>query len=91
MYKPKNTKERVAHRYKISVGQLKKVVSMVEKGVYCVDILLQSQAIQKALKETDNVLLENHLKTCASKAIRSGRGNKAIAEIMDVFKKRVSK
>jgi CsoR family transcriptional regulator, copper-sensing transcriptional repressor len=86
MYKPKDTKERIAHRLKISVGQLKKVIEMVEQHKYCIDILHQSQAVQKALRETDNLILENHLHTCAADAIKKGKGKEAIAEVMAVVK-----
>jgi DNA-binding FrmR family transcriptional regulator len=87
MYKPKDTQERIAHRLKISMGHLKKVIAMVESKDYCIDILHQSQAVQKALRETDNVILENHLKTCAADAIRQGKSKQAIAEVMAVVKK----
>ncbi|MBI5220277.1 MAG: metal-sensing transcriptional repressor [Candidatus Liptonbacteria bacterium] len=87
-YKPKSEKERVLHRYKISLGQLRKVTAMVEGGEYCIDILSQSQAVQKALRETDNLLLANHLKTCAARSIQAGKQNKAIAEIMEIFARR---
>ncbi len=55
---------------------------------YCIDILHQSQAVQKALKEVDNLILENHLKTCASDAIKKGNQEEAIDEIMNIFKKK---
>jgi DNA-binding FrmR family transcriptional regulator len=87
MYKPKDTQERITHRLKISVGQLKKVIEMVESNKYCIDILHQSQAVQKALRETDNLILENHLNTCAADAIKKGKGKEAIAEVMAVVKK----
>lgn len=87
MYKPKNHKDRVIHRLKISLGHLKKVISMVEDGEYCIDIIHQSQALQKAVKNVDELILENHLKTCAAKAIRSGKEKEAIAELMGIIKK----
>ena len=40
-----------------------------------------------ALKETGNVILENHLKGCVADAISEGKKDEAIAEIMQVFKK----
>lgn len=86
-YRPKDTQERIVHRLKIARGQLEKVISMVEANEYCIDVLHQSQAVQKALKETDNLMLENHLKTCATDAIGKGRKDEAIAEVMTVFKK----
>ncbi len=87
-YTPKNEKERILHRYKISLGQLRKVAEMVEGGTYCIDVLSQSQAVQKALRETDNVLLKNHLKTCVAHSIKTGKQGKAIDEVMEVFAKR---
>lgn len=87
MYRPKDTTERILHRLKISQGHLKKVIKMVEEDKYCIDILHQSQAIQRALKEADNLILENHLRTCAAEAIKKGKQKEAVAEIMNVFKR----
>lgn len=87
MYRPKNTQERILHRLKIAQGHLNKVLKMVESDEYCIDVLHQSQAVQKALKETDNLMLENHLKTCALDAIGKGKKDQAIEEVMQVFKK----
>ncbi|MDP3941344.1 MAG: metal-sensitive transcriptional regulator [bacterium] len=87
MFQPKNPKERILHRLKIARGHLEKVISMVEKDEYCIDILHQSTAVQKALSETDFVILENHLKTCAADAIKQGKQEEAIKEIMEVIKK----
>ncbi len=87
MYKPKTQQERILHRLKISLGHMKKVLNMVEEGSYCIDVIHQSKAVQKALKETDHLILENHLRTCAAKAIREGKEKKAIEEIMGIIKK----
>lgn len=87
MYRPKDTQERILHRFKIASGHLKKVIKMVEDQEYCIDIIHQSQAVQKALREADNLMLENHLKTCAADAIKKGRQDEAVQEVMNVFKK----
>ncbi len=86
-YRPKDTKERILHRLKIAQGHLKKVQQMVEDDTYCIDIIHQTQAIQHALKETTNVILENHLKGCVTDSIRSGKQDEAVAEVMNVFRK----
>ena len=62
---------------------------MAQNKEYCIDILQQSTAVQKSLAQIDNLILENHLKTCAADAIRRGDSEKAIAEIMQVFKKNI--
>jgi len=86
-FRPKDTQERILHRLKIAQGHLDKVLKMAAGQEYCIDVLHQSQAVQRALKEADNLMLENHLKKCATDAIRGGDSQKAIAEVMEVFKK----
>ncbi|OGH18176.1 MAG: hypothetical protein A3F31_00285 [Candidatus Levybacteria bacterium RIFCSPHIGHO2_12_FULL_38_12] len=87
MFKLNNSRERTVHRLKIARGHLEKVLKMVEEQEYCIDILHQSQAVQKALFEIDSLILENHLTTCATNKIKEGKGEEAIAEIMEVFRK----
>lgn len=86
-YRPKDIQERILHRLKIARGHLKKVIQMVEQDTYCIDVLHQSHAVQKALKEVDHLMLENHLQKCAADAIGKGRKDEAIKEVMQVFKK----
>ncbi|MBI2600773.1 metal-sensing transcriptional repressor [Candidatus Daviesbacteria bacterium] len=86
-FKPKNTHERILHRLKIAQGHLAKVIQMAQSGHYCIDILHQSNAVQKALKEADLVILKNHLETCASDAIKKGKNKEAISEIMNVLER----
>ncbi len=89
-YRPKNTEERILHRLKIARGHLDKVITMIEEDTYCIDVMHQMQAVERGLKETGNLLLENHLKTCVADAISKGKTEESIAEIMQVFKKRSS-
>ncbi len=86
-YRPKDTEERIQHRLKIAKGHLEKVIQMVNDDAYCIDILHQLQAIQDGLKSTGNLMLENHLKTCTSKAMKKGDSENAIAEIIELFKR----
>lgn len=85
-FKPKDTNERILHRLKIAQGHLEKVLKMTKSHAYCIDVLHQSNAVQRALKEVDNLILENHLKTCAADAIKSGKQKEAIKELMNVLR-----
>lgn len=85
-YRPKDTQERIIHRLKITKGQVENVMKMVEDDRYCIDVLHQLQAVQSALKETGNLVLENHLKSCVADSISKGKKDKAIGEIMQVFR-----
>ena len=87
-YRPKDTQERITHRLKIARGHLNKVIKMMEDDCYCIDVMHQMQAVESGLKETGNLLLENHLKTCVADAIGKGKKDEAISEIMQVFKKK---
>ena len=86
-FKPKDTKDRILHRLKITKGHLEKVISMVEDHEYCIDVLHQLQAIEENLKSTGHVIMENHLETCVADAIKQGKSEEAISEIMSVLKK----
>ena len=88
MYRPKDTQERIVHRLKIAKGHLEKVIKMVEDDNYCIDVIHQLQAVESGLKETGNVLLENHLAGCVADAMTKGNKEKAIQEVIEVFKKR---
>ncbi|KKQ96523.1 MAG: hypothetical protein UT20_C0007G0007 [Candidatus Levybacteria bacterium GW2011_GWA1_39_11] len=82
-----STQKRIVHRLKIARGHLDKVISMAEGKEYCMNIILQSHAVEGALKEVDSLILENHLKTCVVESIKKGQAGKSIKELMEVFKR----
>jgi len=86
-YRPKNIEERILHRLKIAQGHIAKVLKMVENNEYCIDVIHQSQAVQRALEEADALVLENHLQSCVVDHIKKGEAKKSIQEIMNVFNK----
>lgn len=88
MHATKDTKKRIIHRLKIARGHLDKVIQMAEDDTYCIDVLHQSQAVQSALKETDNLMLENHLTVCVTEQMSKGKAKETIQEVMKVFKRR---
>jgi DNA-binding FrmR family transcriptional regulator len=45
---------------------------MVEEERYCADILVQLSSVQEALRAVGRELMRNHLRHCASEAIRKG-------------------
>ena len=81
-------KRKILHRLKIARGHLEKVIDMVVNDEYCIHIVHQSIAVQSALKMFDEVILENHLKTCVADSIKKGETTKAVSEMMDVLRKK---
>ena len=53
-------------------GQIRGLEKMVEQERYCADILLQISSVQEALRGTSRHLMRNHLKHCATVAIKKG-------------------
>lgn len=67
----KDIQKRSLHRAKIIQGQLEGLIEMIEEEQYCVDIMTQSLAIQRALRSLNKLILENHLRTHAGEALGS--------------------
>lgn len=60
-------------------GQVRGLERMVADERYCADILVQISSVQEALRAVGKALMRNHLRHCATQAIRSGQGPKADA------------
>lgn len=79
-------KQKASRRLKIIQGQLKGLAKMVDEEKYCVDIITQSSAIKEALSGIEDLVLENHLSTHVLQQIKGGKEQKAISEILKVYK-----
>lgn len=79
-------KKRLQNRLKRIEGQIRGLQQMVDKDTYCIDVITQTSAIKSALSGVEDILLENHLETCASTQIKSGNIGKAKKEILAVYR-----
>lgn len=85
-YRMKN--EDALKRLKITAGHMGGVIRMVEEDAYCIDIIRQIQAVQSALNKVSTAILENHLNSCVTTAIRgqdTSERERVLKEITDVF------
>ena len=53
-------------------GQIRGIRGMIEKDVYCDDVLNQIAAIQSALNSVGKLLLEGHMRSCVVERIQAG-------------------
>lgn len=53
-------------------GQVRGIVKMVEGDRYCADVITQVAAVRESLQSVAKALLRNHIKHCATAAIRQG-------------------
>ena len=80
-----DTKKDVSARLRSIAGHLKAVERMVDEDTYCVDVLKQTMAIEKALERVDAMILGSHLETCVADAFREGRAEKTVQELTEIF------
>ena len=66
-------------------GHLKGIRKMVDEDQYCIDILKQSYAVERALKKFEGALLEGHLTSCVPAGFREGRDTEMVRELGELF------
>lgn len=79
-------KKQVIRRLKIIEGQIRGLQKMINKEKYCIAIINQALAVKKALSAIEDIILQNHLATHVVEQIKSGKKEKAIKEIISVYK-----
>ena len=78
----------IINRLKSIEGHVRGIQRMVEDDAYCIDIMNQNLAVQRALERVNGLILERHLQTCVTTAIKGDdpdERERVIAEIMSVF------
>ena len=83
-----NVKKQIVNRLRSISGHVQGIERMVDSDVYCIDVIKQVLAVQSALTKVSNLVLENHLQTCVTTAIRGQdpeQQGRVIDEIVDVF------
>ena len=78
----------ILNRLKSLEGHIRGIQRMVEDDTYCVDIMNQTSAIHKALEKVDTLILENHLQSCVTTAIRGedpAERERVLRELLALF------
>jgi DNA-binding FrmR family transcriptional regulator len=80
-------KSRNLKRLRRIEGQVRGLQKMVDEDRYCADILTQISSVQEALRGVGRELMRNHLKHCATGAIRTGgaEADSMYDEIVDLM------
>jgi DNA-binding FrmR family transcriptional regulator len=84
--------QRIVQRLKSVEGHIRGVQKMVEEDTYCMDIVNQIQAVQAALNKVSSLILDRHLHTCVTTAIRGDDADereRVINEVLSVFNAKV--
>jgi CsoR family transcriptional regulator, copper-sensing transcriptional repressor len=86
-----DVKDRNLKRLRRIEGQVRGLQKMVENDRYCADIMMQVSSVHEALRAVGRELMRNHLKHCASAAIRSSddEASAMYDELMDLMYRNV--
>lgn len=85
-YIMKLPKPKLIRRLKIIEGQVRGLQEMIEKDVYCIDVITQTSAIKQALSGIEDALMESHLSTCVVHQIKKGKEKMAMGEVLKVYR-----
>jgi DNA-binding FrmR family transcriptional regulator len=68
-------------------GQVRGLHKMVEDDRYCADVLTQVSSVHEALRAVARELMRNHLKYCATHAIKGGgaKADRMYDELIDLM------
>ncbi len=83
-------KKQIINRVSYLSGHLNGAKKMVEEDKYCIDIIKQNEAVIAALHKVNEMILENHLNTCVTDAIKGEsekEKGKKIRELLEIYKK----
>lgn len=78
----------IVRRLRSVEGHVRGIQRMVETDAYCMDVVNQVLAVQRALGKVSAMLLDRHLHTCATAAIRGedvSERERVLGELLQVF------
>lgn len=81
-------KQGILNRLKSIEGHVRGIQRMVDDDAYCIHVINQNLAVQRALEKVNSLILERHLETCVTTAIRGddpAERERVIDEILQVF------
>ena len=81
-------RDEVILRLKNIEGHVGGILRMVEKDAYCIDLIRQIQAVQAALSKVSSKILNNHLNSCLTTAVRGDdphERERVLKEIAEVY------
>jgi len=84
MNKENNKRQEALISFKKAKSLLETMIRMTEEGKYCVDIMQQNLAVIGLLKSAHEKLMNNHLETCFSAGMKSGKESRQAQMILEI-------
>jgi DNA-binding FrmR family transcriptional regulator len=72
------------------IGQLEGVKRMISENEYCPKILIQTKAVNSAIRSLETNMLKKHISHCVKTALETGVGaDEKTEELINIFKTRI--
>ena len=78
-------KKDLLHRIKIIKGHIQGIEKMIENEEYCINVIHQSLAVQKALKKLDSLVIKDHINHCVVEQAKVGDTDKITKDLLTIF------
>ncbi|NJD18537.1 MAG: metal-sensitive transcriptional regulator [Gemmatimonadetes bacterium] len=81
-------KQDIVRRLRSVEGHVRGIERMVEEDAYCVEVVNQILAVQRALKKVSALVLDQHLHTCVTHAVQGSDAaakERVLGELLEVF------
>ena len=82
------TRQSLTQRLASAAGHIRGIERMANEDAYCIDMIRQIQAVQAALNKVSHMLLDSHLRTCMTTAVRGSdiaERERMLQEVTAVF------
>lgn len=80
-------KKEASARLKRIEGQVRGIARMVDNEKYCIDVINQITAAEKALHGVAKIIMKRHVESCVTEAIQKGQGQEKINELIETVYK----
>ena len=74
--------EKLTRRLRRIKGQVEGIEKMIDDHRYCVEVLQQIGAVRAALYQVGLLMLESHSRSCVVDAIKSGKEDDALRQLV---------
>lgn len=81
-------KQDIVRRLKSVEGHIRGIERMVEEDAYCIEVVNQILAVQRALKKVSGLVLDQHLHSCVTHAVQGSDAaakERVLGELLEVF------
>jgi DNA-binding FrmR family transcriptional regulator len=78
--------EKTLINLKKAKSHIEKLISMIEEGEYCINVMQQNLAVIGLLKSAHQMLMEGHLNTCFKNAMKTNNENRKQEMVQEILR-----